>query len=36
MRFGVLILPEERWEVARLRWQRAEALGFDHERWLGQ
>ena len=30
MRFGVVILPDERWATARLRWQRAEALGFDH------
>ncbi len=30
MRFGVVILPDERWASARLRWQRAEALGFDH------
>ena len=30
MRFGVVILPEPRWPEARARWQRAEALGFDH------
>ena len=30
MRLGLLILPEERWPVARERWQAAEALGFDH------
>jgi alkanesulfonate monooxygenase SsuD/methylene tetrahydromethanopterin reductase-like flavin-dependent oxidoreductase (luciferase family) len=26
----VLILPEQRWELAAERWQRAEILGFDH------
>lgn len=30
MRFGVLILPEERWAVAKDRWQAAEELGFHH------
>jgi len=30
MRFGVLILPDARWTVARERWQTAERLGFDH------
>lgn len=30
MRFGVVILPEERWSVASSRWRRTEALGFDH------
>ena len=30
MRFGVVILPEERWSVAGRTWQRAESLGFDH------
>jgi len=30
VRFGVLILPEERWSVARERWRAAEELGFDH------
>lgn len=30
MRFGVVILPDERFEVTRPRWQRAEAMGFDH------
>lgn len=30
MRIGVLILPEEPWEVAAEKWRRAEALGFDH------
>jgi alkanesulfonate monooxygenase SsuD/methylene tetrahydromethanopterin reductase-like flavin-dependent oxidoreductase (luciferase family) len=30
MRFGVVILPDERWAAARQRWQQAEALGFHH------
>src|SRR5204863_7892682 len=30
VRFGVVILPEERWSVAGRTWQRAESLGFDH------
>jgi len=30
LRLGLLILPEARWSVARERWQRADALGFDH------
>jgi alkanesulfonate monooxygenase SsuD/methylene tetrahydromethanopterin reductase-like flavin-dependent oxidoreductase (luciferase family) len=30
MRFGVVILPDARWETARHRWMKAEALGFDH------
>ncbi|MGH3681506.1 MAG: LLM class flavin-dependent oxidoreductase [Natronosporangium sp.] len=30
MRFGVLILPEDRWEVAREKWRRVEDWGFDH------
>ena len=30
MRIGVVILPDERWSVARDRWVRAEALSFDH------
>jgi alkanesulfonate monooxygenase SsuD/methylene tetrahydromethanopterin reductase-like flavin-dependent oxidoreductase (luciferase family) len=30
MRYGVLILPDERWSDARERWQLAERLGFDH------
>jgi alkanesulfonate monooxygenase SsuD/methylene tetrahydromethanopterin reductase-like flavin-dependent oxidoreductase (luciferase family) len=30
VRFGVLILPEERWSVAGERWRAAEAFGFDH------
>jgi alkanesulfonate monooxygenase SsuD/methylene tetrahydromethanopterin reductase-like flavin-dependent oxidoreductase (luciferase family) len=30
LRVGVLILPEHPWRDSRVRWQRAEALGFDH------
>jgi alkanesulfonate monooxygenase SsuD/methylene tetrahydromethanopterin reductase-like flavin-dependent oxidoreductase (luciferase family) len=30
MRFGVLILPDGSWRVARERWQSAERMGFDH------
>jgi len=30
MRFGVVILPELRWSIAREVWARAEHLGFDH------
>lgn len=30
VRFGVVILPEHRWPVARTLWARAEALGFEH------
>ncbi|MEU5635907.1 LLM class flavin-dependent oxidoreductase [Streptomyces rishiriensis] len=30
MRYGIVILPEERWSVAAERWLRAERLGFDH------
>ena len=30
MRFGVVILPDARWSVARERWRAAETLGFDH------
>jgi len=30
MRFGVLILPDATWSVARERWQSAERMGFDH------
>ncbi|UZF76216.1 LLM class flavin-dependent oxidoreductase [Amycolatopsis mediterranei] len=30
MRRGVVILPEDRWEIARKTWQRAEDMGFDH------
>jgi alkanesulfonate monooxygenase SsuD/methylene tetrahydromethanopterin reductase-like flavin-dependent oxidoreductase (luciferase family) len=30
MRHGIVILPQDPWATARGRWQRAEALGFDH------
>ncbi|HUA42732.1 MAG TPA: LLM class flavin-dependent oxidoreductase [Streptosporangiaceae bacterium] len=30
MRFGIIILPDQRWRQAARRWQRAEELGFDH------
>ncbi len=30
VRFGVVILPEHRWSVARDVWRRAEEMGFDH------
>ncbi len=30
MRFGVIILPDQRWAQAQRRWRRAEELGFDH------
>lgn len=30
MRVGVLILPDRSWRAAAEKWQRAEALGFDH------
>src|SRR3954453_6421610 len=30
MRFGVVILPDERWRDGATRWRRAEELGFDH------
>jgi alkanesulfonate monooxygenase SsuD/methylene tetrahydromethanopterin reductase-like flavin-dependent oxidoreductase (luciferase family) len=30
MRRGVVILPERPWPEAKLQWQRAEELGFDH------
>jgi alkanesulfonate monooxygenase SsuD/methylene tetrahydromethanopterin reductase-like flavin-dependent oxidoreductase (luciferase family) len=30
MRFGIQIVPEDRWQTARLKWRRAEQLGFDH------
>jgi alkanesulfonate monooxygenase SsuD/methylene tetrahydromethanopterin reductase-like flavin-dependent oxidoreductase (luciferase family) len=30
MRVGVVILPDTRWPEAARRWERAEALGFDH------
>ena len=30
MRFGICILPDQPWSVARPLWQRAEQMGFDH------
>src|SRR5690554_1314667 len=30
MRHGIVILPQEKWADARLKWQQAEELGFDH------
>ncbi|GGM47965.1 luciferase [Longimycelium tulufanense] len=30
MRFGIVILPEQRWSTASRRWRHAEELGFDH------
>jgi alkanesulfonate monooxygenase SsuD/methylene tetrahydromethanopterin reductase-like flavin-dependent oxidoreductase (luciferase family) len=30
MRFGIVILPQQPWSVARHTWARAEQLGFDH------
>ena len=30
MRYGIVILPEERWPTAVERWRQAERLGFDH------
>jgi alkanesulfonate monooxygenase SsuD/methylene tetrahydromethanopterin reductase-like flavin-dependent oxidoreductase (luciferase family) len=30
VRVGIVILPDQRWSVARERWQRAEEYGFDH------
>lgn len=30
MRFGIQIVPEDRWRTARHKWRRAEQLGFDH------
>lgn len=30
MRYGVVILPDERWQTGGARWRRAEELGFDH------
>lgn len=41
LRVGVLILPEQPWHESRVRWQRAEELGFahawtyDHLAWRG-
>src|SRR5258708_4171040 len=30
VRFGIIILPDQRWRRAARRWQRAEEFGFDH------
>ena len=30
MRVGIVILPDQRWSIARERWRRAQAYGFDH------
>ncbi len=30
MRFGIVILPDQRWQQGARRWQQAEAYGFDH------
>ena len=30
MRIGIVLLPQDRWALARRRWQRAEEYGFDH------
>jgi alkanesulfonate monooxygenase SsuD/methylene tetrahydromethanopterin reductase-like flavin-dependent oxidoreductase (luciferase family) len=30
LRFGIVLLPQDRWAQARPRWQRAEEYGFDH------
>ena len=30
LRFGIVLLPQDRWPEARERWRRAEDLGFDH------
>ena len=30
MRYGIMIVPEDRWSRAREKWRRTEALGFDH------
>ncbi|MCU1425420.1 MAG: luciferase [Microbacteriaceae bacterium] len=30
MRYGIVILPQDPWTVAREKWRRAESLGFDH------
>jgi len=30
MRFGIIILPQDPWPIARRKWQSAEGLGFDH------
>lgn len=30
MRYGIMIVPEDRWQAARHKWERAEQMGFDH------
>lgn len=30
MKFGIMIVPEDRWATARLKWRQAEQMGFDH------
>ncbi len=30
MRIGIVLLPQDRWSVAREKWRRAEEYGFDH------
>jgi hypothetical protein len=30
MRFGIVILPQDPWSVARRKWRGAEQYGFDH------
>jgi alkanesulfonate monooxygenase SsuD/methylene tetrahydromethanopterin reductase-like flavin-dependent oxidoreductase (luciferase family) len=30
MRFGIVILPQDPWPIARRKWQSTEGLGFDH------
>jgi alkanesulfonate monooxygenase SsuD/methylene tetrahydromethanopterin reductase-like flavin-dependent oxidoreductase (luciferase family) len=30
LRFGIVLLPQDRWPQARERWRRAEDMGFDH------
>jgi len=30
LRFGIVLLPQDRWPVAREKWRRAEQWGFDH------
>ncbi len=30
VRFGIIILPDQRWQQAARRWRRAEEYGFDH------
>lgn len=30
MRYGIVILPQDPWPIARRKWQEAESLGFDH------